>query len=69
MIKLSILLVALALSGCSLATSLGGLDAGKCIGAQVDANNPIQLTPAPAPAGGTITFSAPAGTRFALCAW
>ena len=63
-------LLAAALSGCSLASQLGGLDAGKCIGAQLAANNPVQLAPATtAPASGEITFSAPAGTRFALCAW
>ena len=54
------------LAGCS--AQLGSGDAGKCFGGQLDAPNPLVVAPEPT-SRGQITFSAPAGTRAALCVW
>jgi len=66
--KLACIALIAALSGCSLASQIGGVETGKCIGAELDAKNPLAM-PVPLIASGQITFSAPAGTRFALCSW
>jgi hypothetical protein len=64
---LALLWLALALSGCSGLAQLGGADAGKAFCGQLSANNPLATAPA-APVG-QMTFSAPGGTRVALCTW
>jgi hypothetical protein len=61
-----VLMALLGLAGCS--GSIGG-EVGKCVGAQVQPPS-LSLGAAPAPPStGTFTFSAPAGSRFAFCAW
>lgn len=61
-----ILLVA-AIGGCSGVTSVG-VEAGKCFAGQLTPPSLVPSTPMPAPTG-QFTFSAPAGSKFALCAW
>jgi hypothetical protein len=58
----------LLLDGCSGLAQIGGVDAGKALCGQLAANNPLASAPAAAPVG-QITFSAPAGTRAAMCVW
>jgi hypothetical protein len=62
--RLPIILL-LAITGCG--TTIGG-DAGKCFGGQVQPPS-LSLGAPAAPPSGQFTFSAPAGSRFALCAW
>lgn len=67
MSKLIALTMALALSGCGLLGSVGGLpplSGGACLGKDISSGATVTM-----PGQGQITFSAPAGTAFALCAW
>ena len=68
-IRFSVLAAAIlfTVSGCGGTLSIGG-DAGKCIGGQVVPPS-LGGSPTLPPVSGEFTFSAPAGSRFALCAW
>jgi hypothetical protein len=58
----------LVLSGCSGLGSLGGLQAGGCVGgAQAPPN--ILSTPAPIVGSQTLSFSGPPGMHAAICVW
>ena len=63
---LLILLLSLALAGCSGVGSLSGLTAGGCIGGQQAP--PVQLNPPPLPQG-FVSLEVPAGMHAALCVW
>jgi hypothetical protein len=65
--KIIALSLALALSGCGLLGSVGSipmLEGGACLGKNTGSGAAVTM-----PGTGQITFSAPAGTAFALCAW
>lgn len=65
--KIIALSAALLLSGCGVLGSVGGLpplSGGACLGKDISSGATMTM-----PGQGQITFSAPAGTAFALCAW
>jgi hypothetical protein len=60
-----VVLSLLALSGCS---GTVGVELGKCLAGKLEPPSLSLGTTAPAPTG-QYTFTAPAGSHFALCAW